>query len=288
MEFTSCCKALWLREDVLASPKLWGYLDLRAYQCTAPSASQSGTSYSKLLSVAAWLSRHHRGLHECDLFWWSSWDLSGLPASLRPLTDAMAGSALTTLRVLLPGEDVLSEELVQLLPRLPALSHLRMKAGQWQQPLPFQLSELCGLRTLYVSYFAAFGGGSWAPLLGLTALTKLHMEGCQLKQLPGELTALEGLAWLGIVDNEAPLDEASWELLPRLKALTALKLQGCSLSALPPQLSALTQLAYLSVSGNGDVGYKADKSNSSHEAWAPLQHLTALTKLKLDSCGVGL
>ncbi|GAB4822616.1 hypothetical protein N2152v2_009662 [Parachlorella kessleri] len=110
------------------------------------------------------------------------------------------------------------------------------------------------------------------------------MEGCQLKQLPEELTALEGLASLGIMHNEAPLDEATWQLLPRLKALTALKIKGCSLSALPPQLSALTQLAYLSVGGNDGLGNKADISNSSHKAWAPLQHLTALTGLKLDGC----
>ncbi|GAB4822619.1 hypothetical protein N2152v2_009665 [Parachlorella kessleri] len=286
MAFSSCCKALWLREDVLASPKLWGYLDLRGYHCHTPSASQSGHTYSTLQSVAAWVRRHRRGLRICHLFWWSvysGWSPSNFPASLLPLMDALAGSALTSLCIRFPSEGALCEKLAQLLPRLPTLSHLSIRASQKQQPLPDQLSVLCGLRALYIHDFGAFSGGSWVPLLELTALTKLRMEQCKLEHLPGELTALEGLASLGIVDVEA-LGDASWRLLPRLQALTALKLKGCHLTALPPQLSALKRLAYLSVSGNGDLSNKEDISNSSQGVWAPLQHLTALTKLKLDHC----
>ncbi|GAB4822617.1 hypothetical protein N2152v2_009663 [Parachlorella kessleri] len=162
MACTSCCKALWLREDVLASPNLWGYLRIKDHHCHTLPASQSGPNYSGLLSVAGWVSRHRRGLRECDLFWrsWSNTDPSGLPASLLPITDAMADSSLTTLRINFPCEEVLIEELTQLLPRLPALSHLTMVAGRWQQPLPDQRSALCGLRTMCISIFAAFSGGS--------------------------------------------------------------------------------------------------------------------------------
>ncbi|GAB4822618.1 hypothetical protein N2152v2_009664 [Parachlorella kessleri] len=236
---TSCCKAIWQREDVLASTKLWGYLDLHARSCQ---------NYTAVLSVAAWVSRHCRGLRKCELFISDYWPILKpfRPATLLPLTDALVDSSLTTLRVHFPMEAVLREELAQLLPRLPTLPDLRIyaMASRSGQLLPDQLSVLCGLRALSIYDFEAT---------------------------------------IGLRENET-LGKPTWQFLPCLKALTAFRIGCCKLTALPPQLSALTRLARFSISWNYELDHGTDISNSSHEAWAPLQRLTALTKLKLDNC----
>lgn len=74
-----------------------------------------------------------------------------------------------------------------------------------------------------------------------------------------------------------PLIRAGWDVLPALQRLTALDIRYCGLADLgsvPPELSALSALAVL------DIG-----NNPVEEGWQHLAGCSALTALRMNSCG---
>lgn len=129
--------------------------------------------------------------------------------------------------------------------------------------LPGQLSALGGLCKLELWDNERLGGSedqqaAWAPLAACTTLMELHLSGCGLARLPGQLAALGQLRGLRLNFNvllgRARDQQAAWAALAACAALTELCLSGCALARLPRQLSALGQLRMLDLSLNTQLG----------------------------------
>lgn len=282
MRLASCCRALWLREDVASSTALWG--DLLVFRPSLLAGRQ--------VALAAWLAKRRLGVVSLQL------RCGGDEAvSVAPVLHALAGGALADLTISdCPRLGEAGEAAAALsVQHLEGLSRLVLEECTLSS-LPPSLSALPSLRVLWVPLNGALGrcGGAQlgAALRRLSQLTELSLRACRLSQLPPELGSLTQLLALDVGSNqglgEAPaaaatasaaLDAALSALQP-LSRLTRLDLSWCRLQRVPGFLSTFASLADLSLDVNGGLG------EGGYASFLPLQHgtLTALRRLGLSYC----
>lgn len=168
------------------------------------------------------------------------------------------------------------------------LRRLDLSACQLQC-IPGPVGELRSLQELNLgcNFYLALDGPDdpFESLSGLApSLTLLALGQCSLGAIPPQVSALEGLQALELHGNhglgeqqrqgQAQRDAVFWPLRA-LSTLRRLDLSGCSLPCIPQCCSALgSSLEELNVSSN-DLGLAA---------WDVLEHLAALTCLKLEAC----
>lgn len=194
LALTSCCRALWQREDVLASPGLWGDVNL---------GEPSSSSWAAMAQcLAGWLGRRRAALHRLRLLCDAQ---SGTAVDLGVLLEALGqppGCGAVELQLRSCGRRGLgeaNEAALEGLQRLPALTQLHFEAGTYLRRLPRALSALPALAELRVPESPALGdAGSDAlrPLGCAPSLTLLDLSSSNLAAVPGELTALTRLAHL--------------------------------------------------------------------------------------------
>ncbi|MFD1142955.1 leucine-rich repeat domain-containing protein [Larkinella insperata] len=129
-------------------------------------------------------------------------------------------------------------------------------------------------------------------LNGLSALEKLNLAECQLRELPSAMTEWKSLKEL--ILNNNPLGELPVQL-GSLKQLNVLQATGCQLRKVPGSLGELTQLKSLMLAGNqlDTLGFDFDKlggitlltiySNQLRYLPPSIGRLTALVELDLSN-----
>jgi hypothetical protein len=135
-----------------------------------------------------------------------------------------------------------------------------------------------------------------AAVQHLTALTFLEASGGRgsketwgLRHLPPGMTSLASLAELHLAYNDDLGQQGPGALEPLrcLTRLTLLDLRDCALGGLPPALSALRSLEVLQLGGNRLGSSTCNNlGHADQEGLQPLCHLTALSLLELDCCGL--
>lgn len=243
LPLTSCCRALWVRPDVLASAGLWGEVEVAWGSLTE--AVDSGAA-----SLAAWLGRRRPAVRSLSLaFLWAQEDddapgdvLSEAHDSAAAVVAALTGGSLTRLH----------------LDSIPT----------WQ--------EAWGGGDAGAGPADLFG-----PLAALPALASLTASRCALRELPHQLSAATQLAELDASGNPRLLrrsaGEASLNLLRGLSGLSRVGLRECGAVRVPPQLAALPRLASL------DLGcQEPDRlGEAGLVAFAALESLASLTRLDI-------
>lgn len=117
---------------------------------------------------------------------------------------------------------------------------------------------------------------TFQPLLALTRLTGLFLDGCDLWGVPPQAAALTALRALGLGGNR--FLGPDWEPLRPLGAsLNFLDASNCALQRLPPEVSALSALQHLVIRGNA-FQEEADA------ALRTLRCLPALTRVEAAGC----
>lgn len=169
----------------------------------------------------------------------------------------------------------------RLLSGLRGLTHLCVTDCRvWQ--LPPALAGLQALQSLELGMNRGLGfrnEDEWAPLGQLTALTKLDLHCCELRQVPTHIAALTRLECLSLFDNDGLGESGAEAFAPlcTLTHLTSLYLSSCGLLAIPDALRGLQALKAL------DLNYNPFDSEGS---WAALGQLTGLTELRLEGSGL--
>ena len=223
-----CCRALWAQPGALASPALWGELQLGDRRLRGP---------ARLASLMRWLARRRRGLRRLVLDFSLGANppvlLSALSAGDCPLAD------LALVRSVKQGSGLFScnlhlgpEASWRPLAALSALTRLDV-SNCGLQGLPAALSGLASLADLNASFNLSLGGrgaasvgGPLAPLAALTALRALDLSFCGLLRLPGEFMALHTLEDLNLSDND--LSQMHERDLERLRTALASLTRLCA------------------------------------------------------------
>lgn len=133
-------------------------------------------------------------------------------------------------------------------------------------------------------------GEAFLVLPRLTSLTRLSLNGCDLRRIPDQLAALAALADLDVGCNfvlgcehgaNDGAGASAFGVLPHLTALRRLSLMYIESSRVPEELGALTALASLCLDGNMGLG------SAGPEAFTPLLGVrSTLTHLSLGCCSL--
>lgn len=294
---TSCCRKLWVRQDVRGSGTLWG--DVEVWFGVAKPARKH--------SLTLWLARHAAAASRVQLFF-SSGDSSGL----HPMLGALGGSQLANLRILFaPDVEQHSAAALRPLAQLQGLTRLKV-SNCGLLALPHELGALGALQVLKWSGVGTLGEGGQAafePLRSATSVTRLELSWCGLAAVPEQLAALHELAALKLSWNEGLGADGGAGLAPlrQLSGLTRLKLSCCGLAAVPSELSAMSELRQLGLfdnaglgqvlaaeaaaaaqlgEENGGPGGSGGAGGGSSNGWDALGALTQLTWLNAGQCSL--
>lgn len=196
--FTSCCRGIWVREDVAGSPDLWGKLEL---------GSGRLRTHRKAAGLAAWLARHRAALRQLSIS--SYTDRAQLAKALHglvagPATAGPGGRApATCARLQLHTLDLSSHldregfrEVLEPLRSLTGLRRLPLRECRLAI-VPPQLSVLRQLEELDFSGNTLrdpLADNICGPLAQLVSLTRLQLSRCALSALPPQLRSLKQLA----------------------------------------------------------------------------------------------
>lgn len=273
VSLASCCRALWLRPDVLASPMLWGEVEVEELD----PGGRRERAQRKLAALAAWLARRRPALRSLSL------DCGGIDCDAQELLCALCGTGVRELS--LGANPAVGEDRGGMLQPLAQLTSLRSLALDSCSLLDLdpRLLQLTGLQSLLLGsnpLGEAAAEGGMPTLAGLTRLTLLDMQDCGLARLPRQLSALTALAALQLEQNVGlGAHPDAFEPLHHLSGLTFLDLRRCGLCCVPEQFSALGALRHLALVGNPSLGRDPQRS------CRHLQHLTCLQNLCLSYCG---
>ncbi len=220
--FTSCTCALWVRPDVLASPKLWGSLKVSFHDGTAA-------------ALSTWLARRCAGLRLLTL--------------RRPRTGcrmtAVQRSSLAAMLASLAGSQVVGMQLwgfnlweayeaaLQPLAQLSNLTSLDLSACDLSC-VPASLSALQALQQLTLQWNSLWDDDdderNLVMLARLTSLVSLNLYSTDLARCPSQLSALGRLQQLNIAGNGnvgmGMGGSREYEPLSHLTALTQLNMSS--------------------------------------------------------------